>query len=429
MTTPVSIIPTHQVASWLLKSIDAVLDHLGLAHRQTLEEVIYFVMIAVFSLTVGLVLKRLILLVTQKAVRLRNTLAGQQLLQEKTFTKCAHIIPPLVFMALIPFAFDSSSQVLTWIMRAVGVYALCAFGVGMGAIFTFIFNRYDARRNSKNLPLRGVLNIAIGALWIIIVIVAVSIMVNRSPGALLAGLGAFAAALMLIFKDSILGFVAGIQMSDNDMLRVGDWIVVPDTPANGTVIDVSLSTVKVQNFDLTIVTVPPYTLVSGSFQNYRGMTDSGARRINDTLIIDITTIQGLTDALLERVTNKFPVIQKFVDTLKADKTMVAENAGTRPVNGTLETNLGLFRAYVCEYLLNNSGISKEQRILVRLLDPTEQGVPLQMWCFTNTTDWNQYESIRSAVLEHLAAVIGDFGLSIYSSSSLTLSGALSTKQA
>lgn len=212
-------------------------------------------------------------------------------------------------------------------------------------------------------------------------------------------------------------------MSQNDMLHEGDWIVVPNTPANGTVLDVTLSAVKIQNFDNTIVTVPPYTLISTSFQNYRGMWDYGARRMVKTLTMDVTTIFRLTDAQTDDIVAKYPILKGFVDNMRAKGQLVHSDNSLRPINGTLETNLGLFRAYCCLYLSQNPMISSTSQILVRLLDASAYGLPLEIYCFTATTNWNEYEGIQSAVLEHITSVVSDFGLNIYSSSTLTVSNA------
>lgn len=416
------IIPTHTVATWLISTIDGVLNKIGLGHDRLTEEIIYIILISLISVGIGIGIKKLVLYITRKAVKLRHSELGQQLIDRKVLTRSSHIIPPLVFMGLIPFAFNSDSSTLVWIMKFVGIYALIAFGIGVNAVLGFIFDRINARENRKNLPIKGILNVAIGIVWIIIIIVAISIIVDKSPGALLAGLGAFAAALMLIFKDSILGFVAGIQMSDNDMLHVGDWIVVPGTPANGIVMDVSLSTVKVQNWDMTYVTVPPYTLVSTSFQNYRGMVEAGARRIDTTMLIDIPTIKTLQPDEVDSIVSKYPVLSPFVDSLKAKNTAVRNDSGARAANGSVDTNLGLFRAYVGLYLAAHPLIAQDQRILVRLQQSNPSGIPLDIWCFTATTQFDEYEGIQSEILEHLNAIIGDFaGLGIYSSSSVTVS--------
>ncbi len=297
----------------------------------------------------------------------------------------------LLVSILLPAQFEFARRLADVAM------ALCA-GWGLSAVAEFIYTRYDTRENTRNLPLRGVLNLCRGAIWIIVTVISASILMGRSPAYILTGVGAFAAALMLVFKDSILGFVAGIQMAQNDMLHVGDWIVVDGTRVNGIVERVSLSAVKVRNFDNTYVTVPPYTLVSGSFQNYRGMKETGARRFMRTLIIDLPSIADSSPALLNKVKTAFPDF-------------------TPPES---ETNLGLFRAYVEWYLANNKQLNPNQLYMARLLDYTANGVPLEIYAFTNTTDWKTFEAIQSAVTEHLIVTAPIFNLSIYTSGSLTL---------
>lgn len=418
---------SRTVANWLLHIIDNVLDHLGLHRYQQTEEVIYLAVVIVGSFFIGWIVQKVFYYVLRKIVKMRNGTIGRELLEWKTLQKCCYIIPPLVFLALAPFALEGKHQTLVIIERVAGIYALLTLGIGLGAVMDFIFNHYNIHDNVKHLPMKGLVNIAKGAMWIIIAIVAVSVALDKSPAMLLTGLGAFAAALMLVFKDSILGFVAGIQMSQNDMLHVGDWIVVPSTPANGVVLDVTLTAVKVQNWDNTIVTVPPYTLVSTSFQNYRGMAESGARRIVKTLTIDITSVTPLTDAQCDTIVAKYPIIKNFVDELRAAGKTAQNDGGMTPINGTIETNLGLFRAYICQLIYNSDDFSKQQTILIRLMDATPYGLPLEIYCFTSTTDWDKYEGIQSALLEHVAVVSQDFGLSIYSSSSLTIDQA-PTKQ-
>ena len=417
-----AIIPTQKFATWLLQTIDGLLDHLGLERHAFLKELIYVVIIIAASILIGICLKKLALLITNKVLTIRQSVIGAELRNRQVLLKCSRIIPPLAFMAMVPFAFNDGSPILHWIIRFAGVYTLIVFATGVNAILKFSFDRYTLKQNRQDLPLKGVLNIAIGAVWIIIGILCICILIDKSPATILAGLGAFAAALMLIFKDSILGFVAGIQMSENDMLHVGDWIVVPGTPANGNVLDVSLSTVKVLNWDLTTVMVPPYTLVSTSFQNYRSMYEANARRIMNAFTIDELTIKPATDEMIDEIVAKYPLLESFVNGLR-QKGETARNVGDqRALNGTIETNAGLFRAYIGAYLNAHPLISKDQRILVRMRESSNQGIPLQIWCFTASTNWDEYEGIQSQVLEHIAACAADFGgLRIYSGNTLNVS--------
>ena len=424
MNSPI-VTPTapaaHSVAEWLLSLIDRLLNAIGLETHEKTEEAICLFIIIAGAFLIGWMLQKIIYFVLRHAVKLRPSAIGQELLKGKTLARCCYIIPPLVVLALAPFALEESHSTYTVVVRIAGIYALFALAAGLGAVFTFIFNYYNTYENKRKLPLKGLVNVAIGVVWIIIVILSVSVALDKSPGLLLTGLGAFAAALMLVFKDSILGFVAGIQLSENDMIHVGDWIVVPDTIANGVGVDMTLTTVKMQNWDNTIVTLPPYSLVQSSFQNWRGMSESGCRRIVKNLTIDITSVKSITPDEADALAARYPLLKEFVDNLRKNNGLEQNNPGLTPINGTIETNLGLFRAYCCLYIYNNPFINNVQQILVRILDPTNGGLPLQVYCFTATTDWNKYEGIQSAIIEHISTVCGDFGLDIYSSSTLTVS--------
>ncbi|MDE6199399.1 MAG: mechanosensitive ion channel family protein [Muribaculaceae bacterium] len=411
-----ALIPSHDIAQWLLGIVRDICGWMGLRSDPQIEQIAYVILISTFAVGLGYVIRRAVIFAVRKIIRLRKTDFGTELLNQHVVTKCSHIIPPLVILALLPFAFEHTSAVLRIVNRLVYIYLTIMFGVGCNAIIGFAWYNYNRRANKENHPLKGVMNVAKGIVWIIITIISLSIIIDKSPMALLGGLGAFAAALMLIFKDSILGFVAGIQLSSNDMLRVGDWIVVPSTIANGIVIDVSLTVVKVQNWDNTIVMLPPYSLVSTSFQNWRGMSDSGVRQIDRSVIIDNTSIVAATDAFVSDMVGKYPLLKDFVAQRQADakegKPMVF-NGGVAPVNGTLDTNIGLFRAYMCRYLLTHPAIAHDQNIIVRLMTPDANGTPLDIYCFTATTDWLAYEAIRSQLFEHIATSAADFGLRIF----------------
>ncbi len=401
-----SVIPTHQVATWLLTHVDKILDGIGLKHDPTLQEVIYVVLITVIALLIGAAVRSAILFIARRIVATYHTEVAKELLQRGTLSTCCNVIPPLVVMAMIPFAFDSETVLSKIFMKVLILWSIVVFALGIVSVLRFCWTRFDQRNNTKNLPLQGILNVSIGLVWIISAIVAVSVIVGKSPAVLLTGLGAFAAALMLIFKDSILGFVAGIQLSQNDMLRVGDWIVVPSTIANGIVVDVSLTAVKVQNWDNTIVTLPPYTLVSTSFQNWRGMTDAGWRLISRKFYFDTDSIRALTDDMINDVID-LPGIKEFVAKVKANG--IQYDPGVACVNGTLATNLGLFRAYMCYYLLHHPLIGTDQQILVNLTAPSPEGMPLQIYCYT-TTAWTAYEAVQSEIFEHIALMCPRFGL-------------------
>ncbi|MCH5347232.1 MAG: mechanosensitive ion channel family protein, partial [Muribaculaceae bacterium] len=278
------LVPASRFATWLVDNINRLLTTLGLDRTPAVEQISYIVVIVAVAVCLGWALRHILLFIARKYVAIRHGQVGRELLNHKVLERTSQIIPPLVILACLPIAFETKSRWLSISERALVIYSIIMTVLAICAIFDFIWNRYNDKNNEKH-PLKGILISAKGVIWIVATIVVVSVMVDKSPATLLAGLGAFAAALMLIFKDSILGFVAGVQLSQNDMLRVGDWIVVPSTQANGIVIDVSLIAVKVQNWDNTIVTLPPYTLISNSFQNWRGMSESGVRQIARSLTV------------------------------------------------------------------------------------------------------------------------------------------------
>lgn len=413
---PLDIIPSHRVANWLLVNIRHFLDFIGLSHDTNLEEIIYVAAIIAASIAIGWLIRKIILFLVKKIVLWRKSTLAKEIVEHHLLIKCSHIIPPLVMLALIPLALVGSNLLNTIILRSLLVYTALVFCVAICSVVRFIWFRVDETRNTKNLPIKGIYDTVVGILWVVTAIVVVAIIVGKSPGSLLAGLGAFAAVLMLVFKDSILGLVAGLQLSQNDELRVGDWIVVPSTIANGTVIDVSLTAVKIQNWDNTIVTLPPYTLVSGSFQNWRGMQESGGRQIARQFYVDYYCVAPTTPDQIEKAKTDFPQLAPYITKLQ----QLGHNdyaGGTAVMNGTIDTNLGLFRAYLYSWLLNNDAIRKDMEILVRLMPATEYGVPLQVYCFTTTTVWSAYEAIQGAVMEHVIAMAPKFGIRLYNETS------------
>ena len=415
---PLTVIPTNKVAEFILDIIRRLLEFMGISRHTHLDEVIYFAMVCAMAVVLSWILRRIMIWVLKKLIALRDTDLADELIKAKTVSRCTHIIPPLVLMSFLPLAFESNETLHEIVLRGLWIYFTITFAVGLNAVITFAWLRFDKKENSVKHPLKGLVGTAHGIVWIMAAIIAVSIVVNKSPGYLLTGMAALSAAVMLIFKDSILGFVAGIQLSANDMLRVGDWIVVPSVKANGVVEDVSLTVVKVRAWDNTLIMLPPYTLVSTSFQNFRGMYDKGFRRIDQSFLIDMKSVKVPTAELLEAVQTKFPEMKEFIDSSTAAKQKgepMTFNGGVAPVNGTIETNLGLFRAFLCTYLQNHQCIATDQNILVNLLQPTSNGMPLQIYCFTkgDAVGWLKYEAVQSQIMEYVVTTAPYFGLEIY----------------
>ena len=375
-----TVIPQHKIASWLENAINDCLQWFGISHSETAEAIIYFIIVLGIALGVGWLLQTVVVGALRRIVRRKNSEWGNELLRERTLSKCARVIPPLVLLGFLPFAFDNDAAWHTWATRIVAVWFVICFGYGVCAVLRFIWIRYDTAANTRRLPMRGIYDLGLGLTWLIVAIISVSILIDKSPAMLLTGLGAVAAAMMFVFKDTILGFVAGIQLSNNDMVRVGDWITVPNTPADGVVEDVNISVVKVRNFDNTMVYLPPYSLVDNAFKNWRGMSEFGIRLISRNILIDASTI-------------------------KADE----KDPST--------TNLTLFRKWCLDYLNNNPHLDHSGQgnslIMVRLMAQEASGVPMQLYCFTNTTVWPDYEAIQSEVMEHVIAAANQFGLTVY----------------
>lgn len=244
-------------------------------------------------------------------------------------------------------------------------------------------------------------------------------LIGRDPLSLLAGLGASAAILMLVFKDSIMGFVSGVQLSANDMLKVGDWIAMPKYGADGTVIEVTLNTVKVRNWDNTITTIPPYLLVSDSFQNWRGMRESGGRRVKRSINIDMTSVRFCTPEMLAKY-RKIQLLKDYVEqTEEVIEKYNVENGidNSILVNGRRQTNLGVFRAYLTAYLKSLPDVNQELTCMVRQLQPTDRGIPIELYFFCALKDWVPYEGVQADVFDHVLAIIPEFDLQVFQSPS------------
>jgi miniconductance mechanosensitive channel len=268
---------------------------------------------------------------------------------------------------------------------------------------------------SKSRPIKGYLQIVRIIVYTIIGIIFISLLINKSPITLLAGMGAISAVLMLIFKDSILGFVGGIQLAANDMLHKGDWITMPKYGADGTVLDIALTTVKVQNFDNTITTIPTYTLISDSFQNWRGMEESGVRRIKRSVNIDMNTIRFCTPEMLEKFKMN-TLIKGYIESQskKNDKKFITNDADyLKTLHQMNLTNLNVFIVYLKEYLKLQDAISKERTLVVRQLQPTETGLPVEIYAFSSIQEWKVYEEIQGEIMNHVLAVIPYFELKVF----------------
>ncbi len=331
-----------------------------------------------------------------------------------------HVLSAILLSVMLPVVFEEDSHVRTLLDRLMESYVVIAVCRLLCALIRAGFRIAVRRPAWQNKPIKGLRQTAQGIVVLISAVLIISILVGRSPTFLLTGIGASAAVLMLVFKDSILGFVSGIQLSVNDMLQVGDWIEMTKYGANGVVIEVTLTTVKIRNYDNTVVTVPPYLLVSDSFQNWQAMKRSGGRRVMRSVSIDISSVRFCTPERLERF-RRIGLVREYIET--AERQYAAYNAahGLSPTDpesgagadGLRLTNLEIFRNYLIGYLRSAVPIREDMTLMVRQLQPSDTGVPLQLYFFTDTVVWQEYERIQSEVFSHVMAVVGEFDLRIF----------------
>ncbi|MCF7792158.1 MAG: mechanosensitive ion channel family protein [Victivallales bacterium] len=325
------------------------------------------------------------------------------------------IIPGVIIYFLSSYFFTVTGEhILSFIHLICKMYIIIIFLLVLNSIMDSIGYIYGKIDREGQTPIKSILQMVKIIIFLIAAIVIISLMLQQSPWTLLKAMGALAAVGMLIFKDPILGLVAGIQLSSQKMLRKGDWIEMPSYGANGNVIDVSLTTVKVQNFDNTMVFVPAYSLVSNSFQNWRGMMDSGGRRIKRSINLDIESIRFLTQKDLESL-KKVGYLTDYIE--KKEKEMNDYNSkhetNNNLINGMRLTNIGTYRYYVKQYLKHHSRIHQNMTFIVRQLQPNEKGLPLEIYVFTKDTEWVNYEEIQADIFDHLLTVIPEFNLSVY----------------
>lgn len=330
-------------------------------------------------------------------------------------SRLANVVPAVMIssgVALIPHL---PPEVVTVTRNVAAAFTIFTIILAISSSLDLVNEVYQRRPGSLRRPIKGYVQVVKIILYAAAVILVIAALMEQSPLLLLSGIGAMAAVLMLVFKDTILSLVASVQLTSNDMLRVGDWIEMPQFSADGDVVDIALHTVKVQNWDKTITTIPTHKMIDNSFKNWRGMFETGGRRIKRSLFIDQSSVRFLEPEEVERL-HRFALIDDYLERKHdelADWNARLSEAGRDPVNTRRVTNLGTFRAYVIAYLRAHARVHKELTQLVRQLQPTAQGLPLEIWCFTSTTAWAEYESIQADIFDHLLAIMPEFGLRIF----------------
>jgi miniconductance mechanosensitive channel len=352
------------------------------------------------------VLTRVLLKIVGKATH------DLEILLQPVVRNLARVVPSLIIQLGIGSVPHLAPGAVTVIQNVAAAFTIVAIVLAISSALDMANGLYNRTEKSHRRSIKGYLQVLKLVFYAIATILVIATLIDRSPLLLLSGLGALAAVLMLVFKDTILSLVASVQLNSNDMLRVGDWIEMPQVNADGDVIDIALHTVKVQNWDKTITTIPTWRLISESYRNWRGMQESGGRRIKRALLIDQTSVRFLTDEERENM-RRIMLIDDYLASKSAEldawnKQLV--ESGRDPINTRRATNLGTFRAYVQHYLRTHSRLNQSMTQLVRQMEPTPQGLPMEIYCFTNTVAWNDYEAIQSDIFDHLLAILPEFGL-------------------
>ena len=350
--------------------------------------------IAFIILFVNLLCRRLLIPLVKQVIKRTRPSWDDILFNDVLLRDVTHLVPPILIAVLMPMAFSVENVVLEFLLKVNMIYLIAVIAKLLCTFLTSLYELSNRQNHLKNHPLKGVYQMLKIVVVCIALIIIVSVLIGKNPGYVLTALGASAAVLMLVFKDMILGLVAGVQLSANDMLRPGDWISMPKYGADGDVMEVTLTTVKVQNWDKTITTIPPYALISDSFQNWRGMKESGGRRVKRSIYIDMRSITFCTDEQMAEFSER-----GWLEGVEREDKFIV--------------NLHIFRNYLENYLRQHHRVIQKLIIMVRQLQPTAQGLPLELYFFSEGTDWVPYEHLQSEVFEHVFAVLPTFGLRVF----------------
>ena len=386
-----------------------------LEHYPELYSLIGLALLILAAWLANWVVKRILLRGLHRA--LKATPAGQDgmLNNSRVTARLANVVPALIIASGINLVPNLPEAAITITGNVCSAFIVLTIALAISGALSLVNSVYERRPNSHLKPIKGYVQVVKILLFAIAAILMVASLIDRSPLILLSGLGAMAAVLMLIFQDTLLSLVASVQISSSDIIRVGDWIEMPQLNADGDVIDIALHTVKVQNWDKTITTIPTKRFISDPFKNWRGMQESGGRRIKRSLFLDQTSITFLSPEEITRL-QRFLLLGQYLHDKQSellDWNRELAEASQEPANTRRVTNIGTFRAYIAHYLRQHADLNQNMTQLVRQLSPTADGLPLEVYCFTNTIAWAQYEAIQSDLFDHLLAILPEFGLRVF----------------
>lgn len=392
-------------------------QYLGLSNAKSIEYGNYSELLIAIVLAVILffVVRYLLRAIVHQVISKTSNEWDDLLLKFKVFHYASYLAPAYLIDYSVDHILADLPGLLATLKLMLDVYIAIIVAITISAIINVMTKIIEIVVKNKRLPLKGFSQVLKMLVYIVTAIIIFSYLLGKQPGAIFAGLGAASAIILLIFKDTILGFVGGIQLAALDMVKEGDWISLPKHNADGTVIDISLTTVKVQNWDKTISTIPTYALVSESVKNWRGMEESGGRRIKRAINIDMNSVSFTSQEQLERF-RKIHVLKEYLE--KKEEELLKHNEKYKIdnsvlVNGRRQTNLGIFRAYLIEYLRRKPEINGDMTFLVRQLDPSEKGIPVEIYVFSKIQSWAEYEAIQADIFDHVIASIQEFGLRVF----------------
>ena len=401
----------------VLSFTNLILQSLGLNPNMAdkLDRFVILLVIALLAFITDIVVRKILVGIVYNIVKKTKNKWDDLFLDKKLLNDLALFAPAVLVYALLPLAFQQEPDILFWSRKFILVFMSILLIITINTSIGIVQKIAEVSQRLKGKTLNGFFQILKIIVSFTGAIIIVSIIIDKSPTTLFAGLGASAAVLMLVFKDTIVGFVSGILLSSNKMLRVGDCITCKKHNVNGVVIEISLNTVKIRNFDNTIITMPPYSLVSDSFQNWRNMQDNGARRIMRSINIDMHSVKFCTKEMIEKY-RKISLIKDYIDS--QEKQFYEYNLqngidDSVMVNGMRLTNIGVFRAYLQRYIENQPTIDKNQIYMIRQMEPTENGLPIQIYFFTTKFQWVAYEGVMADVFDHIIAVIPEFDLNVF----------------
>jgi miniconductance mechanosensitive channel len=400
----------------ILLDYRAFLEGTGLSEQlaRMLENFTVLLLIALLAFLADRVTKFVLIRVVGNIIKKSKNEYDDILLKKRLFARLAHIAPALVVNATVIYLIDAPGLV-AFIRSITELYIILITALVVHSLISALHEIYMQLPVSKGRNIKGYMQLVTILVYIIALLVTIAALTDKSVAGLLTGLGAFAAVLMLVFKDTILGLVASIQLSGNKMVNVGDWISMPKYNADGDVIDIGLNVVKVQNWDKTIATIPTYALVSESFNNWRGMEESGGRRIKRSINIDMNSVGFLDNEMIEKYKN-IRVLREYLEQKQKEIEDFNKKVGvdtSNRINGRRLTNIGTFRKYLEQYLRNHPKIHQDMTFLVRHLQPTETGIPIEIYVFSKDQAWANYEAIQADIFDHILAVIPEFGLRVF----------------